>query len=53
MKLVREFKCDLSGDECVIILNAFNEEVCITKSEYLEIKSNAAHDERELYLETH
>lgn len=53
MKLVREFKCDLTGDDCVIILNHFGVEVCITKLEYLEIKSNVAHDERELYLETH
>ncbi len=51
MKLVREFTCALSGDECVIILNAFNEEVCLLKSEYLEMKSNIAHDERELQME--
>lgn len=51
MKLVREFKCDLTGEECVIILNAFNEEICISKQEYLEIKSNVAHDDRELWLE--
>ena len=53
MTLVREFKCGISGDECVIILNAFNEEICISKQEYLEIKSNVAHDERQLSLETH
>lgn len=51
MTLVREFKCDLTGDECVVVLNAFNKEVCLSKSEYLEIKSNIAHDERELWLE--
>ena len=51
MKLVREFKCDLTGDDCVIILNHFGDEVCISKSEYLEIQSNIAHDERELWLE--
>lgn len=51
MKLVREFTCALSGDECVIILNAFNEEICLLKSEYLEMKSNIAHDERELQME--
>ena len=53
MKLVREFTCDISGDECVVVLNAFNEEVCLLKSEFLEIKSNIAHDERELWLEQH
>ena len=36
MTVVREFTCALSGDECVIVLNAFNEEVCLLKSE-LEI----------------
>ena len=51
MKLIREFKCDLTGDECVVILNAFGEEVCLLKSEFLEMKSNIAHDERELWLE--
>jgi len=51
MKLVREFICTLTGDECVVILNAFNQEVCLLKSEYLEIKSNVAHDKRELEME--
>lgn len=51
MKLVREFTCDLTGDECVVVLNAFNEEVCLLKAEYLEIKANVAHDERELQME--
>tara|TARA_Y100000385_G_C12548116_1_gene406713 strand:+ start:208 stop:369 length:162 start_codon:yes stop_codon:yes gene_type:complete len=51
MNVVREFTCTLTGDECVVILNAFNEEVCLSKSEYLEMKSNIAHDERELEME--
>ena len=51
MVLVREFTCALSGDECVVVLNAFNQEVCLLKSEYLEIKSNVAHDKRELEME--
>ena len=51
MKLVREFTCALTGDECVVVLNAFNQEVCLLKSEYLEIKSNVVHDERELEME--
>ena len=51
MKLVREFTCTLTGDECVVVLNAFNQEVCLPKSEYLEIKSNVAHDKRELEME--
>jgi len=51
MKLVREFTCTLTGDECVVVLNAFNKEVCLSKSEYLEIKSNVAHDKRELEME--
>ena len=51
MTVVREFTCALTGDECVIVLNAFNQEVCLLKAEYLEIKSNVAHDERELQME--
>ena len=51
MTVVREFTCGLSGDECVIVLNAFNQEICLLKSEYLEIKSNVAHDKRELEME--
>lgn len=49
--LLRSFTCGLTGDECVIVRNAFNEEVCLPKSEYLEIKSNVAHDKRELEME--
>ena len=33
MTVVREFTCALTGDECVIVLNDFNEEVCLLKSE--------------------
>ena len=51
MELIREFTCGISGDECVIILNHFNEEICLLKSEFLEIQSNIDHDERELWLE--
>ena len=51
MKLVREFKCGLTGDECVVILNAFNKEICYTKAEYLELKSNIDHGKRELEME--
>lgn len=51
MTLVREFTCSLTGDELVIILNALNEEICILKSEYLEIKSNAEYDAKQLWLE--
>ena len=51
MTVVREFTCTLTGDECVVVLNAFNQEICLLKSEYLEIKSNVAHDERELEME--
>jgi len=51
MTLVKEFTCSLTGDELVIILNALNEEICILKSEYLEIKSNAEHDARMLLME--
>lgn len=36
MKLVREFKCGLTGTECVIVLNHFGEEICYKKHEYLE-----------------
>ena len=51
MTVVREFTCALTGDECVVVLNAFNQEICLLKSEYLEIKSNVAHDKRELEME--
>lgn len=44
MTLIREFTCALTGDECVIVLNAVNEELCILKSEYLEIESYAAYE---------
>lgn len=53
MTLVREFKCDISGDECVIILNAFNEEICLLKTDFLELNRNIKHGARELWLETH
>jgi hypothetical protein len=53
MKIVSEFKCLITGNEFVVILNHFGEQVGIPKSEYLEIMSNIAHDERELWLETH
>lgn len=51
MKLIREFKCDLTGDDCVIIENHFGDEICYTKSEYLELKSYVEHEERQLWLE--
>ncbi len=52
MKLIREFTCDLTGVECVIVENYFGEEICNTKSEYLEILSNVEHDELQLRKET-
>ena len=34
-KIIREFTCSLSGDECLIILDfETNEEVCLLKSDY-------------------
>lgn len=33
MTLVREFKCGISGDECVIVLNALGKEICILKQD--------------------
>jgi hypothetical protein len=34
-RIIREFTCSLSGDECLIILDFdTNEEVCILKSDY-------------------
>ena len=34
-KIIREFTCSLSGDECLIILDFdTNEEVCMLKSDY-------------------
>jgi len=52
MKLIREFTCDLTGVECVIVENHFGKEVCNTKAEYLEILSNVEHDEIQLRKET-
>ena len=51
MVLVKEFTCTLTGDECVVVLNAFNKGVCLLKSEYSEIKPKAAHDKREPEME--
>ena len=51
MKLIREFTCDLTGVECVIVENHFGDEVCNTKAEYLEILSNVEHDKRQLQRE--
>jgi len=51
MTFLRQFTCSLTGDELVIILNSFNDEVCISKSDYLEIKSNSEHDARMLSIE--
>ena len=51
MTIIREFTCSLTGDELVVVLNALNEEICILKSEYLEIKSNVEHDTRMLSIE--
>jgi hypothetical protein len=49
--IIKEFTCSLTGDELVIILNAFNQEICILKSDYLEIMSNSEHGRRELEME--
>ena len=36
-KIIREFNCSLSGDECLIILDfEANEEVCMLKSDYYD-----------------
>jgi len=51
MKLIREFTCDLTGVECVIVENHFGEEVCNTKAEYLEILSNVEYDDKQLRSE--
>lgn len=34
MFIIKEFKCGISGDECVIVLNEFNEEICILKKDF-------------------
>ena len=51
MKILREFQCELTGVQCVIILNAFGKEVCITAKEAAEIQSNVEQDRRELEME--
>jgi hypothetical protein len=51
MKLVREFKCGLTGTECVIVLNHFDEEICYEKHEYLEMVSYINHEETQLRKE--
>jgi len=51
MKLIREFKCDLTGTDVVICLNAFGEEVANSKEEYLELMAYIEHEHRMLDLE--
>jgi hypothetical protein len=51
MKLVREFKCDLTGDDCVIVLNFFDEEICLKKSEYQELIDYIAYEARQFEIE--
>lgn len=48
MKMLNEFKCALTGTECVVIENAFGEEIAITKSEYLELESYIRYDNNRL-----
>lgn len=52
MELIREFKCDLTGTDVVIYLNAFGEEVASSKEEYLELAAYIEHEHRMLDLET-
>jgi len=51
MKVLREFQCDLTGVQCVIILNAFGDEICITKQEFIELQSRVEYDKRQLEME--
>jgi len=51
MKVLREFQCELTGVQCVIILNAFGDEICITKQEFIELQSRVEYDERLLQME--
>ena len=34
MRIVREFKCDLTGDECMIIRDQNGDETCMLKEDY-------------------
>ena len=34
MRIVREFKCDLTGDECLIIRDEKGDETCMLKEDY-------------------
>mgnify|MGYP000341204167 CR=1 FL=1 len=52
MKLIREFKCDLTGTNVVIHLNAFGEDVARRKEEYLELMAYIKHEHKMLDLET-
>ena len=32
-KIIREFKCDMTGDICLIVLNENGHEICILKED--------------------
>ena len=34
MRIIREFKCDLTGDECLIIRDEKGDETCMLKEDY-------------------
>ena len=34
MKIIREFKCDLTGKECMIIRDENGDEICMLKEDY-------------------
>ena len=38
MRIVREFKCEMTGDVCLILVDKHGDEMCILKEDYLEKK---------------
>ena len=38
MRIVREFKCEMTGDVCLILVDKRGDEMCILKEDYLEKK---------------
>ena len=34
MRIIREFKCEMTGDVCLILADAKGDEMCILKEDY-------------------
>ena len=38
MRIVREFKCEMTGDVCLILVDERGDEMCILKKDYYGTK---------------